>query len=79
MEPDLEGPARQRRRKAHMMCDKYGFVREDRLELARVLLWRDVESWTDLDDAEISRLLDALEGFAFVHWLMTNRVQAAGS
>jgi multidrug transporter EmrE-like cation transporter len=36
------------------------------LMFAEVLLWRDVPSWSGLDDSEIQRLLDAFEGYALI-------------
>lgn len=60
-----------RRRKAFQIAQRLGLDRDDRLELARVLLWCDVESWKDLDDSQIRRILDALEGFALVNYILT--------
>lgn len=49
-----------------MLAKQYGLTREDRLQLAEVLLWKDVPSWSGLSDDEIGRLLDALEGYALI-------------
>lgn len=54
-----------------MLAKRYKLSRAERLELSAVLLWRDVESWNDLTDAEIVRVLDAFEGFALINHLMT--------
>lgn len=56
-----------------MMATRLRLTREERLELSAVLLWRDVESWKDLTDAEIIRVLDAFEGFTLINSLMTRR------
>jgi hypothetical protein len=58
-----------KRRKAMLYADTYQLTRDDRIELARVLLWRDITSWKDLDEAQLDRLLDALEGYALVSHL----------
>lgn len=55
-----------RRRKAFMVAQQIGLSRNDRLELAEYILRRDVRSWKDLDDIQISRLLDAMEGFELI-------------
>lgn len=62
-----------RRRKMFSHADAIGLDRVERIELARVLLWRDVTSWKDLDDAQVDRMLDALEGWMVVEWLLKNR------
>ena len=49
-----------------MLAKQLRFSRADRLMFAEVLLWRDVPSWSGLDDSEIQRLLDAFEGYALV-------------
>lgn len=57
-----------RRRKLYAVAREHGLSREDRLDLAEKFLWCDVESWKDLNDAQISRLLDGFE----VHELLTH-------
>jgi hypothetical protein len=59
--------------KAMIYARTYGLTRDDRLELAEILLRRDVASWKDLDENQLVRLLDALEGFALVNHLRTTR------
>lgn len=58
------------RRKAMHYCDLYGLERSERLELSEMILRRDITSWTQLDDAEMTRVLDALEGFGLVAHLL---------
>lgn len=65
MTPEVEASTA-RRKKAHHLCDQLGLDRDDRIGLAETLLWRDVRSWSELDDVEILRLLDALEGYILV-------------
>lgn len=49
-----------------MLAKQLRMSRQDRLQFAEVILWRDVPSWAKLDDDEIQRLLDAFEGYALV-------------
>ena len=58
-----------RRRKLHLVARELGFTREDRIDLAEKLLWRDVESWKDLSSAEVTRLLDAFEGYELISFI----------
>lgn len=60
------GPSDGLRRRLHALARQCGLDRDDRLEVAEVLLRRDVGSWNDLDEAECRRLADAMEGFAFI-------------
>jgi hypothetical protein len=62
-----------KRRKIYMLARELGLTREDRIDLAEKLLWRDVESWKDLAEPEIGRMLDALEGFELISFLRAER------
>lgn len=66
-----------RRRKLFVLSDQIGLDRDERIEIARVILWRDITSWGNLDDAQVDRLLDVLEGYAVVNWTLTNRAVPA--
>jgi hypothetical protein len=50
-----------------------GLTRDERVELARVILWRDIESWAGLTDEQVGRLLDAMEGFEKIVHLLSVR------
>lgn len=63
-----------RRRKLHMVAKEIGLSRDDRIELSQYILRRDITSWKQLDDDQVVRMLDALEGFALVTWLLARRV-----
>lgn len=65
------------RRKAMHYCDTYGLTRQDRLDLASYLLRRDVTTWKGLDEGQLLRLLDALEGFQLIAQLMIDRHKPA--
>lgn len=74
MTDDERGQAPARYRKCMMLFRRLGISRTERLELVSTLLWRDVESFSDLSEAEIVRVLDALEGFALISHLLSTRV-----
>jgi hypothetical protein len=54
------------RKKLYLLCDELDLNRVERLEIARYLLRRDVTSFKNLDDTQVLRMLDALEGFQLV-------------
>jgi len=60
-------PAERRRRKLYVLSDELGLTREDRIDLASMLLRRTMASWSELDEDQVIRILDALEG----HQLLT--------
>ena len=63
------------RRAIFAICNAFGLTRGDRIELATVLLDRNVESYRDLSPAEARRLRDALEGAVIVCTIQTERRQ----
>lgn len=78
MASDDVGSAKARRKKAFALADELGLTRADRIELAQTLLWRDLDSWQRLTDEQVSRLLDALEGYRLVtHLLQTSPLKDA--
>lgn len=62
------------RRKAHLLAGELGLTREERIALSVYLLRRDVTSWSQLDEAQTLRILDALEGSQLVMELLRQRV-----
>lgn len=62
-----------RRRKLFVLAKEIALTRNERMELAKAILWRDITSWKQLDDEQVARMLDALEGFEKVRWLLANR------
>jgi len=52
-----------RRKKLHLLADEIGLTREERLAWSSYALRRDITSWSQLDDAQVDRMLDQLEGF----------------
>lgn len=55
-----------KRRKAMHYCQLYELTREDRISLAQMILRRDITSWSELDEGQMTRMLDALEGYGLV-------------
>jgi hypothetical protein len=55
-----------RRRKLYAIAREHQLTRTDRIDLAEFMLRRDIESWKDLSDGEITRLLDAFEGYELI-------------
>lgn len=67
----------EKRRKLFVWADEIGLEREERLAIASYLLRRDITSWKQLDDAQVDRLLDALEGHHLVSELLSQRIVPA--
>lgn len=67
------GPQSPQRRKLHQRCDEIGLTRDERLHLAEYLLRRDITSFSQLDEAQVLRMLDALEGFELIVALLAQR------
>jgi len=68
-----------KRKKAFVLADALGLTRNERMEFASTLLWRDLISWKELDDAQIERLLDGLEGAVLVLHLIQYRAIRLGT
>ena len=58
----------------HLLKDHLGLTDEELHELAEVILRRDSLSLRTLDDAQVCRLLDALEGAEKVIFLLASRL-----
>lgn len=59
------------RRKAYMLAKELGLDRQARIELSNVILPNAPEhdSWQDLTDEQLGRILDAMHGYAFIRHL----------
>lgn len=66
-------PAVKKLKKIFQRCDEIGLDRDDRMELAQYLLRRDIVSFKDLSEAQMDRLLDALEGYELILHLVALR------
>jgi hypothetical protein len=74
MSADVPGMAEKRRRKLHVLADHLTLTDDERIEFSKAILWRDMVSWKGLDDGQVGRLLDALEGAEKFVELMRQRV-----
>lgn len=63
-----------RRRKLMKMSREQEMTRDERMEFASYLLRRDITTWKTLDDGQVWRLLDALEG----HELRSHQIASRG-
>ena len=70
------GPQSPARRKLYQRCGEIGLERDERLAFAEYLLRRDVSSFDDLDEDQVLRLLDGLEGFDLIVALLAQRPPA---
>jgi hypothetical protein len=68
-------PQSARRRKLHVYADQIGLTTEERIEIAQLMLRRDITSWKDLDDEQVDRMLDALEGFLLLTYQLSLRTE----
>lgn len=72
---DMDGDnATARRKKLFLYAKRIGLSRQDRIDLGEYVLRTDVSSWKDLDDEQVKRLLDALEGYLLVSYLLSEQV-----
>ena len=62
-------PQSLRRRKLFLVAKEIGLTRDERIELAQYLLRRDITSWKQLDEEQVLRLLDAIEGYSLIRQL----------
>ena len=62
-----------KRRKLFALADEIGLTRDERLEISKAILWRDITSWSNLTEEQVARMLDALEGYEKVRWTLDNR------
>ena len=63
-------------RKAFVLARHLGLLRDERLEIATVILNRDVETWKGLPREDACRLLDAMEGHIYLAYLTLVRRNA---
>lgn len=57
--------------------DHFQFTKEERYELARMLVGVDTEtggSWKELNSKQLHDLITMMEGYAFINWILSSRV-----
>jgi hypothetical protein len=74
MSDAVPGIAEKRRRKLFVLADHLTLTHDERIELSKVILHRDIVSWKGLTPEQVDRLLDALEGAEKFVELMRQRV-----
>lgn len=65
-----DGPSARRRKLFALAKNELGLTDDERHELAEWVLRRDISSWSQLDDAQVCRMLDTIEGFIWVSYLL---------
>jgi hypothetical protein len=69
----VPGSLQARRRKLFALAEHLGLSREERIDIAKTILHRDIISWSNLSPEHTDRLLDALEGAILVQELVRQR------
>lgn len=60
-------------RRAYAKANEVGLTREERHELAEMLLKHDVTTWKGLDDPQLAAIVTALDGYHYVSTLLAQR------
>lgn len=68
-----EPMSRAQQRRLFASARSLGMTDQERIDLAEVILRRDVESWKDFTTQEAGRLIDAFEGFEKITWMLLSR------
>ena len=66
-------PQTARERKLYAVAREIGLTRGERIEVAQYLLRRDITSWKQLDEEQVARMLDGLEGYQLISTLLDMR------
>lgn len=62
-----------RRKKLFVYADTFSLTREERIDIAEMVLRRDVNSWNSLIDDEVKKLLECFESYLLVRHLLDQR------
>jgi hypothetical protein len=63
------------RKKAFALADHVGLTKPERRELASMIGFSESGSWIDLDIKQLHDLMMMLEGFAFVSYIISSRME----
>lgn len=66
-------------KRAMALAGKFELTRDDRIDLAEMLLKRDIDSWARLTESELVRLIDALQGTEYVLHLVASGRRDSGN
>lgn len=58
------------RKKAYVLASEIGLDRQDRISLSNMVTGFDHDSWDHLSDVQLARVVDALEGYRLVSYLL---------
>lgn len=60
------------RRKAYALAKQIGLDRQDRISLSNMVTCFDHDSWRELSDVQLSRVLDAMSGHQLIAYLLSH-------
>ena len=60
------------RRKAYALAKQIGFDQQDRISFSNLIVCFDHDSWNELSDVQLARVLDGLEGFLLVTYILNH-------
>jgi hypothetical protein len=63
-------------RRLHLLCGRFGLDRQDRHDLALIIVGHE-GSWRTLAEVDAERLCLVLVGYAYVNWLLADRMRIA--
>jgi regulator of RNase E activity RraB len=63
------------RRRLFAMSGELGFDRQERIDIASVILGYEVTSWSRLSDEEADRLIDCFDGYDKITYILMSRVE----
>lgn len=63
-------------RRLHALCTRFGLDRQDRHDLALVIVGHE-GSWRTLTEVDAERLCLVMVGYAYVQWLLADRLRIA--
>lgn len=64
----------EKQRKRLFACaGELGFDRQERIDLAQVILGRELTSWSHVTDEEADRLVDCFDGYDKITYILTSR------
>lgn len=60
------------RKCAYAKAKEFGLDRQDRISLSNLITGYDHDSWNELSDVQLGRVLDALKGYEAVAYLLNH-------
>jgi hypothetical protein len=75
IDPEEEEKRLRYRKRAFSLADHIGLTKPERRELASLIGFSESGSWIDLDVKQLHDIMMMLEGFAFVSFIISNRME----